>query len=250
MSKFESDYRKLLARVLKEGMHVKNRTGVNAITSFGEDLTIDLTKGFPIVTGKKIFFDKALHEYIWIKEGGTTIKYLNQHGITWWNSYADSSGSLGRTYGFQMRSFNGQEDQLMRAINEIKNKSRRAHITMWNPSDLDEQVLPCCYTGITFVRIGDELNMSIDFRSSDIFLGLPYDIIFGALLLNDVAEFCDLNIGKLKMNLNNAHIYVNNVIATRRYLGESIYKLPTLLKGAREISSYKSGPYIETVLNV
>jgi len=250
MSKFESDYRKLLTRVLKEGTQVKNRTGVNAITSFGESLIIDLTKGFPIVTGKKIFFDKALHEYLWIKDGGTKIKYLNDNGITWWNSYADASGYLGKTYGYQMRCFNGEEDQLMRAISEIKNKSRRAHITMWNPSDLDEQALPCCYTGITFVRIGDELNMSIDFRSSDLFLGLPYDIIFGALLLNDVAEFCELNVGKLKMNLNNAHIYVNNVIPMKRYLGESIYKLPTLLKCGRKISEYKSGPYIEAPLNV
>ena len=250
MSKFESDYKKLLKRVLTHGTVTKNRTGINTITSFGEELTIDLAKGFPIVTGKKIFFDKALHEYLWIKDGGTKIKYLNDHGIMWWDSYADSDGSLGNTYGYQLRCFNGEEDQLMKAIQEIKNNSRRAYITMWNPSDLHKQVLPCCYTGITFVRIGYELNLSIDFRSSDIFLGLPYDIIFGALLLSDVAEFCELTVGKLKMNLNNAHLYVNNVIPTKIYLDEPIYKLPTLLKGGREISEYKSGPYIEAILNV
>ena len=250
MSKFESDYKKLLRRVLTHGTMTKNRTGVNTITSFGEELTIDLSKGFPIVTGKKIFFDKALHEYLWIKDGGTTIKYLNEHGITWWNSYADSFGSLGKTYGYQLRSFNGDKDQLMDAIQEIRGNSRRAHITMWNPSELNETALPCCYTGITFVRIGNELNLNIDFRSSDIFLGLPYDIIFGALLLHDTADFCDLIVGKLKMNLNNAHIYINNVIPTKTYLDEAMYRLPGLLYGNRELTEYKSGPYIEAALNV
>jgi len=250
MSKFESDYKKLIRRVLTHGTVTKNRTGVNTITSFGEQLTIDLTKGFPIVTAKKVFFDKALHEYLWIKDGGTTIKYLNLHNIKWWDSYADLNGSLGKTYGYQLRNFNGKEDQLMYAINQIKNNSRRAHITMWNPSDLQEQVLPCCYTGITFVRIGNELNMNIDFRSSDIFLGLPYDIIFGALLLHDTADFCELNVGKLKMNLNNAHIYSNNVIPAKVYLDEPMYKLPGLLYDNRVLSPYKSGLYIEAVLNV
>lgn len=250
MSKFENDYRKLLRRVIENGTHVKNRTGINAITSFGESITIDLGEGFPIITGKKIFFDKAYHEYFWIKNGGTRTKYLNDHGITWWNSYADINGSLGKTYGYQMRSFNGEEDQLELAINEIRNNSRRAHITMWNPSDIGEQVLPCCYTGITFVRIGNELNLSIDFRSSDIFVGLPYDIIFGALLLIEVAAHCELRVGKLKMNLNNAHVYVNNVIPATSYLGEQIYKLPKYVIRTNELIDYKHGPYIEAKLNV
>lgn len=250
MSKFESDYKRLLRRVLEEGTQVHNRTGVNAITSFGESLTIDLKKGFPIVTGKQIFFDKAFHEYVWIRECGTTTKYLNQHQINWWDSYANDRGELGRVYGYQLRAFNGTEDQLMMAIKEIKANSRRAHITMWNPSDLKEQALPCCYTGITFVRIGNELNVSIDFRSSDLFLGLPYDIIFGALLLHDVADFCELNVGKLKMNLNNAHIYVNNVIPMNKYLNSPIYKLPTYNSKVKKLSDYKSGPFIKAILNV
>ena len=149
MSKFEQDYSKLLIRAIDKGVVTTNRTGINAKTLFGEDLIIDIKKGFPILTGKKIFFDKALHEYLWIKDGGTTIKYLNDHDIKWWNSYANAKGELGKVYGWQLRSFNGEEDQLMNAVNEIRNNSRRAHITMWNPSDLPEQALPCCYTGIT-----------------------------------------------------------------------------------------------------
>lgn len=250
MSKFESDYKKLLKSVLTNGTQVKNRTGVNAITSFGKELTIDLRLGFPIVTGKKIFFDKAYHEYRWIREGCSTIKYLNKHGITWWDSYADQAGSLGKTYGYQLRSFNGEKDQLEFAINEIRNKSRRAHITMWNPSELQETALPCCYTGMTFVRIGDELNLSIDFRSSDIFVGLPYDIIFGALLLTEVAEHCELKPCMLKMNLNNAHLYVNNIIPMKTYLEESMYKLPEYNSKLNELIGYVYGSYIEAILNV
>lgn len=85
MSKFEQDYSKLLIRAIDKGVVTTNRTGINAKTLFGEDLIIDIKKGFPILTGKKIFFDKALHEYLWIKDGGTTIKYLNDHDIKWWN---------------------------------------------------------------------------------------------------------------------------------------------------------------------
>ncbi len=250
MSKFESRYRRLIERIIKNGTQCKNRTGVNAITCFGEDLKFDLRDGFPIVTGKKIFFDKGFHEFKWIMDGGTTTKYLNDHGISWWNSYANDRGELGRTYGWQLRNFNDDKDQLMMAIKEIKAGSRRAHITMWNPSDLNKQVLPCCYTGITFVRIGDELNVSIDFRSSDVFVGLPYDCIFAALLLIDVAKFTELTPALVKLNLNNAHIYVNNIQDVRTYLNNPIYKLPTYDVFTNELLNYKSGPYIETKLNV
>lgn len=247
MSKFESDYRRILRQVLEEGTPVKNRTGVNAITSFNKQINIDLEKGFPIVTGKKIFFDKAYHEFIWMQQGMTTTTYLNQNGIYWWDGYAHN-GNLGKTYGYQLRNYNGKEDQLMDAVREINAGSRRAYITMWNPSDIEEQPIPCCYTSFNFVRIGDELNMSMEFRSSDLFLGLPYDICVGALLLTWVARFCELKPKMLGINLTNAHIYMNHVQQVRQYLNLPIYKLPKLWIDDK-LRDYKSGHYIESILN-
>lgn len=250
MSKFESDYRKLLKRVIEKGTQVKNRTGVNAITSFGENLKVDLRLGFPVITGRKIFFEKAYYEYFWIREGGTTVKYLNDHDIKWWNSYANSRGELGRVYGYQMRNFDGVFDQLAYVIREIKSNSRRAVISFWNPLDLQEQALPCCYTNINFVRVGDELNMAITFRSSDLALGLPYDIIFAALLLKDVADFTDLKPAEIKFNLDNAHVYVNNIQGINSYLNKPIYKLPKYNNKNNTLVDYKSGEHIEMILNV
>lgn len=251
MSIFEQDYMQLLADVKNKGELTNNRTGVDTLVCFNKQLNIDLTNGFPIVTGKKIFFDKGYHEYLWIRNGLTTTKYLNANGIHWWDSYA-VNGELGRTYGYQLRNYNGEKDQLMDAIDEIGRNTRYAHITMWNPSDIHKQVLPCCYTGITFVRIGDELNMAMDFRSSDLFLGLPYDIIFGALLLIEVAEFCELKPKMLGLNLVNAHIYVNHLEQVDKYLEREIFELPSIFRKHMNIPklvNYKCGEYIEAPLN-
>lgn len=250
MSQFESRYRRLINRILDKGVQCKNRTGVNAITLFGEDLKIDLRLGFPIVTGRKIFFDKAFHEYRWIREGGTTTTYLNQHGIHWWDSYATSKGELGRVYGYQLRSFGGTYDQLEHVIRELKMNTRYAVVNLWNPNDIMEQALPCCYTNMTFVRIGNELNLAITFRSSDVFLGLPYDIIFAALLLKDVAEFTELEPCMIKLNLDNVHLYVNNIQPARIYLNRPIYKLPSYDDASHELVNYKHGEHIESILNV
>ena len=249
MSKFENDYKALLQRVIDNGELVGNRTGVDAVTSFGEQIIFDLSEGFPLITGKKMFFNKGYHEYAWIINGGTTTKYLNEKGIHWWDQYADEKGSLGRVYGYQINKFNGEFDQITYALREIKNNSRRAHITLWNPTDLPKQALPCCYTGITFVRINNKLNLNIDFRSSDLFIGLPYDIIFGMLLLIDSAEFCELEVGQVKLNLNNAHIYLNNLDDAKTYLSLPIFELCKLDLVNRDVIDYKHGPYIKSKMN-
>jgi len=249
ISKFEQDYKDMLKRILEHGTLSENRTGVDALVNFSEKIVVDLKDGFPIVTGKKIFFDKAYHEYRWMRDGLTTTTYLKQHDIHWWDKYANAKGELGKTYGYQLRSYNGNVDQLMDAINEVNLNSRRAYITMWNPSDLNQQALPCCYTSFNFVRIGDVVNMTMNFRSSDTFLGLPYDFIVGSLLLYDVAGFCELKVGKIAFNLDNAHIYSNHIEQVRQYLAEETFALPSFRIKTQKIYNYQSGPYIEAILN-
>jgi len=255
MNKFEDDYKALLNRVSHEGSLSQNRTGVNTISKFNENLTIDLEKGFPLVTGKKMFFAKALHEYVWIRDGLTTLTYLHKHGIRWWDEFADDNGNLGKTYGYQLRNFNGEIDQLQYVNDTLKMDpfSRRMHISLWNPSDLGETILPPCYTGMTFmVENHMFLNMSVQLRSSDLFLGLPYDIAVMSLLLTNVAQFAGLVPKLLGVQITNAHIYENHMEQVMRYLDLRTYELPRVVRGVNSpylISDYNHGPLLEAKLN-
>jgi len=247
---FENDYKHLLMECLLTGSLEENRTGVKAYKLFNKSITIDLEKGFPIITAKRINFNFGLHEFLWIYNGRTDLAYLNKHGIKWWDGFA-KNGKLGKVYGYQLRKFNGDFDQVEYVINEIKNNSRRAVITLWNPSDLKQQALPCCYTHFNFVRVGSKLSMSMEFRSSDMFLGLPYDIIVGALLLTTIAEECGLIPSKLGVNLKDAHIYENHKQQVIDYNNTENHVLPRLKGNIKkyELENYTHGKYIKAELN-
>lgn len=246
MSEFEKDYKDLLKRILENGSVQPNRTGVSTLLNFAEHLKIDITKGFPIVTGKKIFFDKAVGEFLWIVKGKTDVEYVKSFGVDWWDSYA-VDGEIVKSYGYQLRNYMNTFDQLEYVFEEITKGSRRAHITLWNPIELKEQALPCCFTGLTFVVIGNTLNLSIDFRSSDTFLGLPYDIIFATLLLLHVSEVCELQGKYINLTLNDAHIYINHIAQVEEYLAKPIFDLPKLVKG--RLDNYVCGSFIKAELN-
>jgi len=224
---FEREYKTILMKALVKGSLTENRTNIKTYKLFNENLNIDLKYGFPIITGKKIFFNKALAEFKWIYEGKTDLKYLNDNNISWWNDFA-INGKLGKVYGYQVKKFNGVFDQVNYVIQEIKKNSRRAVITLWNPTDLKEQAIPCCYTQFNFVRINNNLNMTMNFRSSDMFLGLPYDVIVGALFLIEIAKKCNLIPSKLGLNLADAHIYQSHESQVIKYNKLPIYTLPKL----------------------
>ena len=251
MSKFEQTYKNLLLRVLQYGEENKNRTGINTLKLFNQSININLNEGFPIVTGKKIYFKKAIAEFKWIYEGRTDLKYLKDNNINWWNDFA-VDGQLGKVYGYQINKYNNSINQINYCINEIKNNTRRAIITLWNPSDLKEQALPCCYTQLNFVRSNNKLNLAMHFRSSDLFLGLPYDIIFGALFLIEISKQCNLIPSQLGLNLADAHIYKNHIDQVNLYLESDTYKLPQL-KGDYNnyyLDNYKSNKLIKAPLAI
>tara|TARA_R110000803_G_scaffold209609_2_gene279577 strand:- start:33 stop:785 length:753 start_codon:yes stop_codon:yes gene_type:complete len=244
-NKFEKKYKDLLKKCISKKAKTSNRTGVDTYKLFNQTLNINLSKGFPIITGKKIFFDKALAEFNWIYNGQTDLKYLHDNNIYWWDDFVMKDNTLGKVYGHQIRKFNSNFDQIKYCINEIKNNSRRAVITLWNPSELKDQALPCCYTQFNFVRINDKLNMSMSFRSSDMFLGLPYDIIVGALLLIKISKETKLIPNMLGLNLADAHIYVSHLPQIKKYLNSKIYRLPALLP-ENKLINYQSNKYIKT----
>lgn len=249
MNYFEDQYRRLIKNCLN-GELKSNRNGFT-FYSFGESLKINLQKGFPIVTGKKIFFEKAYHEYKWFVDGLTTTHYLKQNNIHWWDKFADKKGNLGKTYGYQLRSFNGSEDQLEQLHWCLKTEpeSRRMHVTLWNPSELKETKLPPCYTGFTFSWCNGKLNMEMHFRSSDVFLGLPYDICVGALFLINIAEFHNMTPNYLKISITDAHIYENHLKQVNEYMNRRIYKLPQYDLNDNLLYGYVSGDYIKAILN-
>lgn len=251
MNKFEIDYKSLLIDVLKNGVESENRTNINTIKLFNKFLNIDLTEGFPIVTGKKVFFEKALAEFKWMYEGRTDLKYLKENNINWWNNFAIDN-NLGKVYGYQIRNYNNSFDQIKYVINEIKSNSRRALINLWNPTDLKEQALPCCFTQMNFVRINNKLNLAVNFRSSDLFLGLPYDIIVSSLFLITIAKECNLVPSMLGINLMDAHLYINHYNQTKQYIKANINNLPILIGDYEnyKLKNYKSNKFIKAPLAV
>ena len=222
-NKFELDYKNLLLTVLQYGEQCKNRTKIDTIKLFNKSLNVNLSKGFPILTGKKIFFNKALAEFKWIYEGRTDLEYLKNNNVNWWDDFAINN-SLGKVYGYQIKKYNNKVNQVEYCINEIKNNTRRAVITL--------------------------LNLTIHFRSSDLFLGLPYDIIVGALFLITIAKECNLMPDVLGLNLADAHIYLNHIDAVNSYIDNNIFNLPKL-KGDYNnyyLDNYKSNSYIKAEL--
>lgn len=250
MSSFEMNYKNLLLSAL-DSEFKEGRNG-NTKYLFGQDLTHNLQHGFPIVTSKKIFFKKAYHEYRWFVEGLTTTNYLKQNGIHWWDDFADSNGNLGKTYGYQLRSFNGEVDQLESLHWNLSTQpnSRRMHVTLWNPSEINETKLPPCYTGFTFSHCNNKLNMIMHFRSSDLFLGLPYDMCVGALFLTDIARFHNMTPNLIKFDIADAHIYMNHEEQIKKYISLPTYKLPYYNPETKLLDDYQHGPFIEAKLNV
>jgi|TARA_R110000782_G_scaffold38118_1_gene89765 thymidylate synthase len=228
MSNFEKKYKKLLLKCLSNNVLTNNRTHTKTYKLFNESININLNEGFPILTSKKIFFEKALAEFKWMFKGRTDLKYLQDNNIKWWNDFANDNKELGKVYGHQIRNFGYEIDQIKYAIKEINNNSRRAIITLWNPCDLNDQALPCCFTQFNFVRINNKLNMTMTFRSSDLFLGLPYDIIVGALFLTTISNKCNLKADTLGINLADAHIYENHLNQVKEYCNNKIHNLPKL----------------------
>ena len=224
-------YKVLLNKVLTEGEHREDRTGVGTRSLFGESLEFDLQQGFPIVTGKKTFFRSAIDEFLWMVSGSTNVNDLSS-GI--WNSWADENGDLGPVYGKQWRAWrgeNGEIDQLANLVDGIKNNpySRRHILSSWNVADLDQMALPPCHCFAQFyIRSQSYVDTQVYIRSNDLFVGCPFDIILYAGLTHALAHVTGYLPGKLRYIIGDAHIYQNHVQQVRKYLSATTYPLPML----------------------
>lgn len=227
-------YQQLLRHIVDHGHKKEDRTGVGTLSVFGYQMRFDLSKGFPLVTTKKLHLRSIIYELLWFLNGDTNIKYLNDHGVTIWDEWADLQGDLGPVYGYQWRSWPGRNgekiDQITRLMEQLRAKpdSRRHIVTAWNPADVDEMALPPCHALFQFYVADGRLSCQLYQRSCDTFLGLPFNIASYALLVHMIAQQCDLEPGDFVWTGGDVHIYNNHFDQVRLQLSRQPYALPHL----------------------
>ncbi|MGB8603334.1 MAG: thymidylate synthase [Rhizomicrobium sp.] len=210
-------YLDLLNRILAEGVEKHDRTGVGTRSVFGHQMRFDLTEGFPLVTTKKLFVKAIIYELLWFLRGDTNVHWLQDHGVTIWNEWADEKGDLGPVYGAQWRSWRtpdgGTIDQIADVVEQIKKNpdSRRLMVSAWNPADVPNMALPPCHCLFQFYVADGKLSCQLYQRSADVFLGVPFNIASYALLTLMVAQVTGLRPGEFVHTLGDAHIYLNHL---------------------------------------
>ena len=233
MININEEYRGLLSGVFYAGKNKKDRTGVGTKAVFGRTIRHDMAAGFPLLTTKKVSFNAALTEILWILQGRTDLKYLVDNGVNYWTPNYEASGrtdgTLGKVYGYQWRNFNGT-DQLFNLLSDIKTNpsSRRLMVNAWNPADLNDMALPPCHYGFQIYINDGVMDLMWQQRSVDIFLGLPYDIAMYGILLEMLAKGNGYKPGQLIGQLGDCHIYKNHLKQTELQLARKPKKLPTL----------------------
>ena len=227
-------YHELLRRVLEEG-HVKDdRTGTGTLSVFGHQMRFDLSRGFPLLTTKKVHTRSVVAELVWFLRGSTNVRWLQERGVTIWDEWADDEGELGPVYGHQWRSWptpdGGTVDQIARVVDGIRHDpdSRRLVVSAWNVAEVDQMALPPCHTLFQFYVAEGRLSCQLYQRSADIFLGVPFNIASYALLTHMVAQVTDLEVGDFVHTFGDAHLYTNHVDQAHEQLARTPRALPTI----------------------
>ncbi|HEY1560985.1 MAG TPA: thymidylate synthase [Caulobacteraceae bacterium] len=230
----EQAYLDLLAEILRDGQKRADRTGVGTLGVFGRQFRFDLTKGFPLLTTKKVHFKSVVLELAWFLRGETNVRWLQDRGCTIWDEWADADGELGPVYGKQWRSWTAPDgrvvDQIASVVKSLKENpaSRRHMVSAWNPADIDDMALPPCHCLFQF-HVGEgRLSCQLYQRSADVFLGVPFNIASYALLTHLMARETGLEVGDLVITLGDAHLYLNHLDQTRLQLTRTPYPFPSL----------------------
>ena len=230
-------YHDLLRLVLEKGQARDDRTGTGTLSIFGAQARYDLRPtgpGFPLLTTKKLHTKSIIYELLWFLRGETNIKYLNEHGVTIWDEWADEQGNLGRVYGAQWRDWRGGNgvriDQIDTIISEIQRNpdSRRLIVSAWNPAEISKMALPPCHVLFQFYVQEGELSCQLYQRSADLFLGVPFNIASYALLTMMMAQVCGLTSGDFVHTFGDLHLYQNHLDQAREQLTREFRSLPRM----------------------
>lgn len=256
-------YHDYLKYILEHGIKKEDRTGTGTISIFGYQMRFDLSKGFPLITTKKLHFKSIAYELLWFLQGDTNIKFLNDNGVKIWDEWADENGDLGPVYGSQWRNWKNSQgetiDQISDLINQIKNNpdSRRLIVSAWNVGEIKNMALPPCHAFFQFYIADRRLSCMLTQRSSDSFLGVPYNIASYSLLTYMIAQQCDLEVGDFIWSGGDCHIYLNHLEQVKLQLTREPYELPKLIIKNKpesifdykyedfEIQNYQAHPHIK-----
>ena len=229
----ERQYLGLLAEVLERGAPKGDRTGTGTRSVFGRQLRFGLAERFPLLTTKKLHLKSILYELLWFLRGETNVRWLQQHGVTIWDEWADAHGELGPVYGSQWRHWRSPDgrdiDQIRQVLDGLRRNpdSRRHVVTAWNPADIDRMALPC-HALFQFYVAGGRLSCQMYQRSADLFLGVPFNIASYALLTLMVAQVTSLRPGEFVLTLGDAHLYLNHLDQAREQLARAPRPFPRM----------------------
>ena len=227
-------YLDLLRHIREHGVMKGDRTGTGTQSVFGYQMRFNLADGFPLLTTKKVHLKSIIYELLWFIAGDTNVRFLQEHGVSIWDEWADENGDLGPVYGHQWRSWQATDgrviDQLSQVIDLIKHNpdSRRILVTAWNPSDVEKMALPPCHCLFQFYVADGKLSCQLYQRSADFFLGVPFNIASYALLTLMLAQVCGLQPGEFIHTTGDTHIYSNHFEQVALQLSREPRPLPTM----------------------
>jgi len=240
-------YLDLLKDIRDNGASRGDRTGTGTRSVFGRQLRFDLRAGFPLLTTKKVHFKSVVNELIWFLNGDTNTAWLRENGVSIWDEWATEAGDLGPLYGAQWRQWptrdGGSVDQLAYVLDCLRNRpeSRRILFHGWNVEYLPDETLspqenvragrmalPPCHLLYQFYVQDGCLSALLFIRSSDTFLGLPFNIASVALLTHMLAQQADLGVADIVISLGDAHIYSNHSEQVNTQLSRTPGPLPQL----------------------
>ena len=261
-------YLSLMREVRDNGIRKEDRTGTGTLSIFGHQMRFDLSKGFPLVTTKKLHLRSIIHELLWFMSGDSNIRYLKENGVSIWDEWADEDGDLGPIYGVQWRSWptpDGRHiDQIAQIMQQIRETpdSRRIILSAWNVAEIDNMALPPCHCLFQFYVADGKLSCLLYQRSCDIFLGVPFNIASYALLTHMIAQQADLKVGEFIWTGGDCHLYSNHLEQANEQLQREPLPLPRLAIKRRppsifdykyedfEILNYESHPHIKAAVAV
>ena len=228
-------YLELLRRVRTEGVHKADRTGTGTLSVFAHQMRFDLGAGFPLLTTKKIHLPSLIYELLWFLRGDTNVAWLNEHGVTIWDEWADEHGELGPVYGKQWRAWptadGGSIDQIAQALELLRHNpaSRRMVVSAWNVGELGQMRLMPCHALFQLYVADGRLSCQLYQRSADVFLGVPFNIASYALLTHLFAQQCDLTPGEFVWTGGDCHLYLNHLEQADLQLTRTPFTPPRLV---------------------
>lgn len=237
-------YLQLLEHILHHGQEKTDRTGTGTLSVFGYQMRFDLNQGFPLVTTKKLHTRSIIHELLWFISGNTNVRYLNEHGVSIWDEWADENGDLGPVYGKQWRNWPTADgrvvDQLSELVAQIQSNphSRRLLVSAWNVGELDQMALMPCHALFQMFVANNQLSCQLYQRSADVFLGVPFNIASYALLTHMIAQQCNLGVGDFIWTGGDCHLYLNHLEQANTQIQRQPLPLPKLLINRKPLSLF------------